>query len=93
MKPIGCKYMRNYSVSQVLVFSFLKSQKLRRNFQAYFPFQISLSGITEIVSPTISMLVFRRARRWRSVGVTFDGDHELRQVEHWISNPDDRRTR
>src|SRR4030095_1127053 len=35
MKPIGCKYMRNCSVSQVLFFSFLKSQKLRRNFQAW----------------------------------------------------------
>ena len=40
-----------------------------------------------------SMFVLRRARRRRSVGVTFDGDHELRQVRQWISNPDDRRTR
>ena len=35
MKPIGCKCMRNCSVSQVLFFSFLKSQKLRRNFQPW----------------------------------------------------------
>lgn len=35
MKPIGCKYMRNCSVSQVLFLVFLKSQKLRRNFQAW----------------------------------------------------------
>ena len=35
MKPIGCKYKRNRSVSQVLFYSFLKSQKLGRNFQTW----------------------------------------------------------
>src|SRR4030095_3809411 len=41
----------------------------------------------------ISMFVLRRARRRGSVGITFDCDHELREVREWISNPDDRRPR
>ena len=35
-----------------------------------------------------SMFVVGSAQRRRSVRITFDGYHELRQVKQWISNPD-----